>query len=157
MHTSESPLIHFVRSVALLSILVAVPGIAIFWNHLPKNMANLSAPMKSCDMPATDFCDVSNFVEQPLIQQMMPAPPILEQSKAALEQELALLERHLQSLGATHQQLQTWGNRGKLYRFVCHVALPGTSFTRPFDATGSDPVAIIKSVIADVEQWRLQL
>ena len=37
MKASESPFIHFVRSITLLAILVAVPGIAIFWNHLPKD------------------------------------------------------------------------------------------------------------------------
>ena len=43
MKQSESSIIHFVRSVTLLAILLAMPGIAIFWNHLPKDIANQSA------------------------------------------------------------------------------------------------------------------
>ncbi|MDR0327879.1 MAG: hypothetical protein LBI05_06245 [Planctomycetaceae bacterium] len=35
MKLSESPFIHLLRSVTLLTALLAVPGIAIGWNHLP--------------------------------------------------------------------------------------------------------------------------
>jgi len=38
MKLSESPIIHFFRGIALLATLILVPGIAIFWNHLPKDI-----------------------------------------------------------------------------------------------------------------------
>jgi hypothetical protein len=39
MKLSESPFIHFLRSVTLLAALLAVPGIAIGWNHLPAGLS----------------------------------------------------------------------------------------------------------------------
>jgi len=39
MKASESSFIHFVRSVTLLAVLLIVPGIAIFWNQLPRDIA----------------------------------------------------------------------------------------------------------------------
>ena len=41
---SESPIITFVRSVTLLAVLIALPGIAVCWNHLPKDLWSKSAP-----------------------------------------------------------------------------------------------------------------
>jgi len=41
---SESPIITFVRGITLLVILIALPGIAICWNHLPKNLWRESTP-----------------------------------------------------------------------------------------------------------------
>jgi len=41
---SESPIITFVRGITLLAVLVALPGIAVCWNHLPKDLWNGSAP-----------------------------------------------------------------------------------------------------------------
>ena len=38
MKLSESPIIHFVRGTTLLATLLAVPGIAVCWNHLPKDI-----------------------------------------------------------------------------------------------------------------------
>ena len=34
---SESPIITFIRGITLLTLLVALPGIAICWNHLPSD------------------------------------------------------------------------------------------------------------------------
>lgn len=33
---SESPILHFLRGTVLLTVLMAVPGIAVCWNHLPE-------------------------------------------------------------------------------------------------------------------------
>jgi len=35
---SESPIITFVRGITLLAVLIALPGIAVCWNHLPKEL-----------------------------------------------------------------------------------------------------------------------
>ena len=44
MKLSESPIIHFFRGIALLATLILVPGIAIFWNHLPKDIVSKPPP-----------------------------------------------------------------------------------------------------------------
>ena len=41
---SESPIITFVRGFTLLAILLVFPGIAVYWNHLPKNRWSESEP-----------------------------------------------------------------------------------------------------------------
>lgn len=38
MSFSESPIMNFFRSMVLLAVLIALPGIAICWDHLPKNL-----------------------------------------------------------------------------------------------------------------------
>ena len=43
MKLSESPINTFIRSITLLAVLVAFPGIAICWNHLPKDLWRESA------------------------------------------------------------------------------------------------------------------
>ena len=49
---SESPIIHFIRSVVLLAIFIFLPGIAIFWNHLPKELLN--KPASNPTIPKTE-------------------------------------------------------------------------------------------------------
>jgi hypothetical protein len=48
MKRSDSPIILFVRSMTLLVTLIAVPGIAVCWNHLPKDLwkKSVSPPEK---------------------------------------------------------------------------------------------------------------
>ena len=40
---SESPITTFVRGITLLAVLIALPGIAVCWNHLPKDLWKESA------------------------------------------------------------------------------------------------------------------
>jgi len=49
---SESPIITFVRGITLLAVLIALPGIAICWNHLPKDL--WSEPASSSAMPKVE-------------------------------------------------------------------------------------------------------
>ena len=42
MKLSESPIITFIRGTTLLAVLIALPGIAVCWNHLPKDLWNAS-------------------------------------------------------------------------------------------------------------------
>ena len=41
---SESPIMTFVRGTTLLAVLITLPGIAVCWNHLPKDIWNESVP-----------------------------------------------------------------------------------------------------------------
>lgn len=95
--------------------------------------------------------------EQPLGGQ----PPTTPQSPAALTpggqspDQFSSLERRLRELGATYYLLETFGD-GRQYRFHCRMAVAGGGdFSRPFEATGNDPVATMLTVLRQVEDWRL--
>ncbi len=64
-------------------------------------------------------------------------------------------QRRLQELGAVYYLLETWGDRGELFRFYCKVAVGGNpNFTRYFDAADPDPLTAIGKVIQQIEAWR---
>jgi len=151
MKLSESPITHFVRGFALLATLIFVPGIAIFWNNLPKNFVSKPAPKpvatkteeaqsfrKDSSETATSL---STFMSES-IHPSLPATPIepaisLPTPKTASDvpiqqvswdgyqkqppQNFELLEQHIKALGATYYRLEKWGNRGELFRFSCFV------------------------------------
>ena len=81
--------IHFVRSITLLATLLVVPGIAIFWNHLPKDLVHQwgrkwnsnTEPMQfSHEDSAESATPVSVLVPEPVypsLQDTFPTPAIL--------------------------------------------------------------------------------
>ena len=163
MTPSESPIIHVIRSITLLTILAAVPGIAIFWNHLPKkevapNPVQRSAPSKSDEARIDDHDSVQSAISlsAPKIASQSPIQQVsYERVQPAPQQDFALLRQRVNALGATYYKLEEWGSRGELFRFSCRVASSGQfSFEKPFEAVGSDPIVVIQSVIADIERWK---
>jgi hypothetical protein len=175
MKLSESPIIHFIRSVTLLATLIVVPGIAIFWNHLPKRVLHKSESKR--EKPETEnsqfFKDskdsdeslvaVSAFAPLAPIEPtfLLPAPkvtsePVMQQvSWEPSQQEFESLELRLKALGATYYRLEKWGNRGELFRFSCFVTpLESHSYEKYFQAIDADAVTVMRSVIADIETWK---
>jgi hypothetical protein len=64
-------------------------------------------------------------------------------------------QQRLRTLGATYYLLESWGNRGELYRFHCKVAIAGNpDYTRHFEATDPHPARAMQMVLKDVEAWR---
>jgi hypothetical protein len=64
-------------------------------------------------------------------------------------------QQRLRELGATYYLLESWGNRGELYRFHCKVAIAGNpDYTRHFEATDPHPARAMQMVLKDVEAWR---
>ena len=184
MKLSESPIITFIRGITLLATLIAVPGIAIFWNLLPKNFAKESVlqPVPS-KVEKTQILrkdsnqsmgSVSMFapgsIDSPLpeVQEgpTIPLPAPADISDATIRQvsweysmessqNFEALELRLKSLGATYYQLQKWGNRGDLFRFSCYVTpLENCAYEKYFQAIDTDAVAAMRSVIAEIEQWK---
>jgi len=163
MKAAESSFIHFIRSVILLATLIFVPGIAIFWNHLPKNTVPPAAPPKSGEtqirreeppepaisMPVPHVASESP-VQQVAWEHLPPLPP-----PSAPLYDFTLLEQRLQALGATDYQLAKWGSQGELYRFACYVT-PSDShaYKKYFQAVGTDALSVMQSVIADIENWK---
>ena len=82
---SESPIVTFIRGFILLAILLALPGIAICWNHLPKDLWNESEP--STPKAETTFRDdpiesahaVPAFASEPMTPEL---PPLTVQTAA---------------------------------------------------------------------------
>jgi len=157
MKQSESPIIHFVRSVTLLATLCVVPSIAIFWNHLPKTFANQSAtrltvsqtemeqPMhKDSSEAATSLSTFAPGAIFPPSSEMSMEPvfsrPVSKTASEAsirqvswdpsmreLPQNFESLQNRLNVLGATYYRLEKWGNRGELFRFSCFVTPSDTN------------------------------
>jgi len=174
MRASESPFIHFVRSITLLAILLVVPGIAVFWNHLPKDSVpplgqtaslqteeseffhvNLHKDTGESAMPAT--ASATAFVPEPAIPPPVPKVAAEVPSTVPLPspQDYESLAQHLKALGATYYRLEKWGNRGELFRFSCFVTPPEPySYEKHFQAIGADAVMTMRSVIAEIETWR---
>ena len=162
MKSAESPFIHIVRSAVLLGTLIVVPGIAIFWNHLPKNPVYRTSPATH-SLPATPSESV-HTVLSPVPSSIQPAVPqaiqhIARGQAQALPMpplDFTALEHRLKALGATYYQLEKWGDRGELFRFVCLVTPPGAyGYEKHFQSIGTDAIALIQSVIADIEAWKM--
>jgi len=160
MNSHESPIIHILRSVTLLTILIAVPGIAIFWNHLPKNVVNNSMPTNPDEMRVyrEESLESTTSLSPPVVVSELPVQQVSWehlQTAPLQQQKIALLEQRLRELGATRLEMRPLGNRGDLYSFSCHVPLSETSSsTRPFQDTATDPISAMQSVIADIERWK---
>lgn len=71
------------------------------------------------------------------------------------DSEYLSIERRLRQMGVVYSMLESNGRDGGRFRFLCRVALPGSSTKyQKFEATGSDPVEAMRQVIGKVEQWR---
>jgi len=193
---SESPIVTFVRGLTLLAFLIVLPGIAVCWNHLPKDIWGESMPspaisnIENAQHFEKDFNETSQSMSVFVPESSNPVLPVDSELQAVRtttaiqaagipiqEQQISpnavtrqvswehprpespqnfeSLVLHLQALGAKSYRLEKWGNRGELFRFSCLVA-PSNAHTyeKHFQFIGSDAVAVIKTVIADIEQWK---
>ena len=186
---SEAPITTFVRGTVLLAILIALPGIAVCWNLLPKDLwsKSVSSPVATKTEQKQAFRDdfnesamslslfapesVARSLPEPQAMYAPIAPPLAsspltspvpaiqqvswEHSRAELPQDFASLGLRLEALGSTYYKIEKWGNRGELFRVSCFVALSENhSHTKHFQAIGSDVVAAMQTVIADIERWK---
>lgn len=153
---------------------MAVPGIAVFWNHLPKNFASEPVPKRS--LPKSEKTQifrkdssksadsVAEFTQESVYPHLHESVPI--DSDAVIQQvswersteapqNFESLVFHLKELGVTSYQLQKWGNRGELFRFSCYVTPSENDiYEKQFQKIGTDAVAVMRSVIAEIEQWK---
>lgn len=71
--------------------------------------------------------------------------------------QLAAIQERLQALGAQYLRLEQVSAEPPLFRFVCHVELPGnTAYSRPFEAVAESPVKAALAIVAEVESWRAE-
>lgn len=65
------------------------------------------------------------------------------------------IQQRLRSLGAVHYVLETTGSQGTLFRFQCRMATgSGSNYSRYFEATGPDPLLVMRNVLEEVEAWK---
>jgi hypothetical protein len=82
----------------------------------------------------------------------LAAPAQLSRTR---EDQYTFVQQRLRELGATHYQLESWGNEPPLYRFCCKMAIGGSaSYTRYFEATNANPIEAMNRVLDQVETWR---
>jgi len=187
MKLSESPIMTFIRGTTLLAVLIALPGIAVCWNHLPKGPRSESTSKPPA--PKTEKTQfhrkafdtsvaVSSFAPEsihPPLPEMPMEPAVALPTQAAASdgtirqvswehvrseppQDFESLALHLKTLGATYYRLEKWGNRGELFRFSCFVTpLEPYSYEKHFQAIGADAVTVMRSVITEIEQWKKKL
>jgi hypothetical protein len=65
------------------------------------------------------------------------------------------IEQRLRSYGATHYHLETWGQRGELYRFQCQMPASARGGTSPaFEAVDASALEAMQRVLQQVETLR---
>ncbi|MEZ6109607.1 MAG: hypothetical protein R3C99_00935 [Pirellulaceae bacterium] len=71
--------------------------------------------------------------------------------------QLAAIQERLQVLGAHYLRLEQVSSEPPVFRFVCHVELPGnTAYSRPFEAVAESPLEAAAAIVAEVESWRAE-
>lgn len=95
---------------------------------------------------------------------IQPLPPLEETNRttgstpsggAASSDQFSQIQTRLKALGATHYTLETWGPSGDSYRFQCRMAAGHSAdYTRQFEATDTDAVRTMQTVLDEVEAWK---
>jgi ACT domain-containing protein len=58
-------------------------------------------------------------------------------------------------MGAAYYALQTWGNGQRCFKFQCRMPITGNpSAQRYFEATDTDSLRAMVTVLEEVERWR---
>lgn len=98
--------------------------------------------------------DGATLANAEVLHPTAPAPTATASPGGGLEQ-FTQIQQRLRALGATHYALETWGTDGQLYRFQCRMAAGHTSdYTRQFEATDTDALRTMVTVLEEVEAWK---
>ncbi len=69
------------------------------------------------------------------------------------DREAVAIQQRLRELGAAYYALETWGAKGRLFRFHARMALgTGTNRLQHFQAVDADPIRAMAAVLRQVEQ-----
>lgn len=93
-----------------------------------------------------------------------PLPPADEPARpattppsggAGAADQFSHIQARLKALGAMHYTLETWGPGGNSFRFQCRMAAGHSAdYTRQFEATDTDPLRTMQTVLDEVEAWK---
>jgi hypothetical protein len=94
-------------------------------------------------------------VFQPIVPATAPGGPPEPVIGEATIVRLQQIRQRLEELGAEYVVVDAIDNGGG-YRCLCRMLVdPRSRFTRPFEATGADPLQISEQVLREVESWRM--
>lgn len=114
----------------------------------------VASPTNSSPSAASAAYDGSTLANAEALHPAVPAPTAAASAGAGLEQ-FTQIQQRLRALGATHYALETWGTDGQLYRFQCRMAAGHTTdYTRQFEATDTDALRTMLTVLEEVEAWK---
>jgi len=78
-----------------------------------------------------------------------------DSSTAGSGDQFSHIQSRLKALGATHYTLETWGTGGNSFRFQCRMAAGHSAdYTRQFEATDTEPLRTMQTVLDEVEAWK---
>jgi len=94
----------------------------------------------------------------PAFQPLAPPPPLAATAEPVIAEatiaRLQQIRQRLEELGAEYLVVDALEN-GSGYRCHCRMLVdPRSRFTRPFEASGADPLLVSEQVLRDVETWR---
>jgi len=150
------------RQVLVISMIVAVVAIALFWESLPasvkKTVTSLTTQQSENDvMPPSKFrIDYHPRMNETEDRQ----PEKVEYCNTQANDEMidvALLDQlhyELKQLGATSCQLMYWGNKRNMFRFSCQIPVSEQhpKVTRSFQSIDPDAIQSIQEVIHQIRQ-----
>jgi len=176
-NTQKIPLvdtaIQLLRHVLVVTVIVAVAALAVFWESMPNSVKNTVASF------STSQADYAN--DDGLIPLRFRIDNISESSENTLQQStqstrldnlpdetdtrdmvvddatLSRLHDELKQLGVTACQLTYWGNERNMFRFSCQVPVSeqNPNAVRTFQSIRHDANQSIQEVIDQVRQWQL--
>lgn len=161
----QSPIGVFLRVVAMMGCLVAVPLTAMFGTSSVSRVAALvfdgpwSAKSASARESEPERGRGGAVPSCPLAAEVLPVAfsvparaPVSEEPK---DSPFSAMQRRLEDLGAMDYRLQSWGADGCVYRFHCRMAVAeDPDWNRHFEATAGDPLEAITQVVEEIEAWR---
>ncbi|MCE9608036.1 MAG: hypothetical protein K8U03_24385 [Planctomycetia bacterium] len=92
---------------------------------------------------------------RPLPVTMEEATKPVPRTPSPTGEQFTQIQSRLKALGATHYTLETWGASGNAFRFQCRMAAGHSAdYTRQFEATDTDPLRTMQTVLDEVEAWK---
>ena len=178
---TRSTWILFFRAFVMCVCLVVLPLWAVLGTRLPSIIQSSiqrlvppeSAPLKGPEAAqmnpqpisqAGPFSLETQPARAPARDQAMPQPLLPPKASENTRSDgpavpersdFRHIERQLRELGATYYLLERWGEQDGLYRFQCRVAVTDDAqLVRHFEATGSQPLDAMRTVLGDIQSWR---
>ena len=145
-------------AIATVSANIDVPARPSQASHAGASSSPLpfgfASPANSSPNAESATYDGSTLANAEALHPATSAPVAAAPGGGGLEQ-FTQIQQRLRALGATHYALETWGTDGQLYRFQCRMAAGHTAdYTRQFEATDTDALRTMLTVLEEVEAWK---
>ena len=151
---SESPIITFIRGITLLAVLIALPGIAICWNHLPKDLWSESTPSSAPPKVEKTHYFQTQYFQQDFIESTRSISAFApEATYSALPDLPVLSEMPVASAAVQNPPIQShWTPPNMAIQQVSWEQHPPTASSRDFESLGLRLEAL-GATYYKVEKW----